>query len=192
MLRKICEVVADVARNLIDDNGSNPWPEFLQFPFQSGSAPIVQLQESALRIFSSVPGIFSNQQDQHLQPINIDEVIVSLSENASDMVRKRVEKYLTSLVPLVLQMITDLEDDEKWSVSNDTVDDNTSDNNMIAESALLVMKGTKLVLEQVVPTIALVADTAEKDYVVYYDRMIIQIGNSEDLRRLRDKTIECV
>ncbi|KAL9697926.1 hypothetical protein quinque_001367 [Culex quinquefasciatus] len=47
---------------------------------------------------------------------SIDEVIVSLLENAPDTVRKRVEKYLTSLVPLVLQMITDLEDDEKWSV----------------------------------------------------------------------------
>lgn len=68
LLRKICEVVAEVARNLIDNNGSNPWPEFLHFPFQSGSAPTVQFQESAQRIFSSVPGIFSNQQDQHLQP----------------------------------------------------------------------------------------------------------------------------
>lgn len=66
---------------------------------------------------------------------SIDEVIVSLLENAPDTVRKRVEKYLTSLVPLVLQMITDLEDDEKWSVSYETADDNTSDNNMIGKSA---------------------------------------------------------
>lgn len=27
---KVCEVVAEVARNLIDDDGNNQWPEFLQ------------------------------------------------------------------------------------------------------------------------------------------------------------------
>jgi len=27
---KVCEVVAEVARNLIDDEGNNQWPEFLQ------------------------------------------------------------------------------------------------------------------------------------------------------------------
>lgn len=34
----------------------------------------------------------------------------------------------------------------------------------------LVEKGTKLVLEQVVTTIASVADTAEEQFVTYYDR----------------------
>lgn len=239
--RKICEVVAEVARNLIDDDGNNQWPEFLQFLFQCASAPNVQLQESALRIFSSVPGIFGNQQSQHLQLIkqmlikyldpssdpevrfqavravgafillhdkeddvqrqfndllprvimitaeSIDqqddqtlikllidmaesvpkylrpqlesifdmcmkvfsspdvedswrhlalEVMVSLSENAPAMVRKRAEKYVASLIPLVLQMMTDLEDDEEWSVSDEICEDDTSDNNVIAESAL--------------------------------------------------------
>ncbi|EAT37896.1 AAEL010159-PA [Aedes aegypti] len=457
--RKICEVVAEVARNLIDDDGNNQWPEFLQFLFQCASAPNVQLQESALRIFSSVPGIFGNQQNQHLQLIkqmlikyldpssdpevrfqavravgafillhdkeddvqrqfndllprvimitaeSIDqqddqtlikllidmaesvpkylrpqlesifdmcmkvfsspdvedswrhlalEVMVSLSENAPAMVRKRAEKYVASLIPLVLQMMTDLEDDEEWSVSDEICEDDTSDNNVIAESALdrlacglggkavlphivnnipnmlsspdwkqrhaalmaisaagegchkqmeamlenimqgvlkflmdphprvryaacnaigqmatdfapifekkfheqvipgllsllddvqnprvqahagaalvnfsedcpkniltryldgimaklenilttkfneLVEKGTKLVLEQVVTTIASVADTTEKDFVGYYDRLmpclkyIIQNGNTDELRLLRGKTIECV
>lgn len=27
---KVCEVVAEVARNLIDDDGNNQWPQFLQ------------------------------------------------------------------------------------------------------------------------------------------------------------------
>lgn len=36
----------------------------------------------------------------------------------------------------------------------------------------LVEKGTKLVLEQVVTTIASVADTAEEQFVPYYDRYI--------------------
>lgn len=62
----------------------------------------------------------------------------------------------------------------------------------------LVEKGNKLVLEQVVTTIASVADTCEKEFVTYYDRLmpclkfIIQNAKSEDLRMLRGKTIECV
>lgn len=62
----------------------------------------------------------------------------------------------------------------------------------------LVEKGNKLVLEQVVTTIASVADTCEHEFVAYYDRLmpclkfIIQNANSEDLRMLRGKTIECV
>lgn len=80
--RKICEVVAEVARNLIDDDGNNQWPEFLQFLFQCASAPTVQLQESALRIFSSVPGIFGNQQGQHLQLIK--QMLVKYLDPSSD------------------------------------------------------------------------------------------------------------
>lgn len=62
----------------------------------------------------------------------------------------------------------------------------------------LVEKGNKLVMEQVVTTIASVADTCEHEFVAYYDRLmpclkfIIQNANSEDLRMLRGKTIECV
>lgn len=32
---KVCEVAAEVARNLIDDDGNNQWPEFLQVSFIS-------------------------------------------------------------------------------------------------------------------------------------------------------------
>lgn len=55
----------------------------------------------------------------------------------------------------------------------------------------LVEKGTKLVLEQVVTTIASVADTAEKEFIDYYDRLmpclkyIIQNANKEELKLLR-------
>lgn len=457
--RKICEVVAEVVRSLIDDDGNNLWPEFLQFLFQCANSDSSQMQESALRIFSSVPGIFANEQNQYLDVIKAMllkymasesdtevrfqavralgqfillhekepeiqkhfadllpealliiaesiqreedqtllklliemaetvpkylraqletifemsmkvfsstevedswrhlalEVMVSLSENAAAMVRKRAEKYVAVLVPLVLQMMTDLEDDDDWAVSDEINEDDTSDNNVIAESALdrlacglggkcilphivsnisnmllntdwkqrhaalmaisaagegchkqmeamldsimqavlkylldphprvryaacnaigqmstdfspifekkfheqvipgllsllddvqnprvqahagaalvnfsedcpkniltryldsimsklesiltakfkeLVEKGTKLVLEQIVTTIASVADTTEKDFVAYYDRLmpclkyIIQNGNTEELKMLRGKTIECV
>ncbi|KAH8294819.1 hypothetical protein KR018_003373 [Drosophila ironensis] len=459
--RKICEVVAEVARNLIDDDGNNQWPDILQFLFQCANSPTPQLQESGLRIFSSVPAIFGNQEmqymdlikqmlaksldatadsevrvqavraigafilyhdkdkeaavhkhfadllprmiviigetieaqdDQTLLKLLIDmtencpkflrpemefifdmcmkvfssqdfedswrhlvlEVMVSFSENAPAMVRKRADKYVVALIPLVLQMMTDLEDDDEWSVTDVVDDDDHSDNNVIAESSLdrlacglggkvilphvmsalpamlghadwkhrfaalmaisaigegchkymeaildevmagvlnflrdshprvryaacnaigqmstdfaptfekkfhsqvipgllallddvanprvqahagaalvnfsedcpkniltryldgimaklesilnskfkeLVEKGNKLVLEQVVTTIASVADTCEAEFVAYYDRLmpclkfIIQNANSEDLRMLRGKTIECV
>lgn len=59
-------------------------------------------------------------------------------------------------------------------------------------------KGTKLVLEQVVTTIASVADAAEENFIDYYGRFIpclmyiIENANSPELRLLRGKTIECV
>ena len=59
-------------------------------------------------------------------------------------------------------------------------------------------KGTKLVLEQVVTTLASVADTAEEKFVTYYDRFmpclkyIVQNANTTELKLLRGKTIECI
>uniref|UniRef100_A0A1L8DXF0 Putative karyopherin importin beta 3 n=4 Tax=Nyssomyia neivai TaxID=330878 RepID=A0A1L8DXF0_9DIPT len=257
MRRKICDVAAEVARNLIDDDGNNQWPEFLSFLFQCASTTNSTLHESALQIFASVPGIFGNQQNQYLEVIKqmliksmareatpeirfqavravgafilaheretniqksfsdmlprvifiiaesieqqddqtlikllIDltescpkylkaqievifemcmkvfrsqdvedawrhmalEVMVSLSENASATVRKRCDKFIIALIPLVLQMMTDLEDDETWSVSEMTEEDN-SDNNIIAESALDRLAcglGGKTVLPQII------------------------------------------
>jgi len=62
----------------------------------------------------------------------------------------------------------------------------------------LVEKGNKLVLEQIVTTIASVADTAEDKFAEYYDKFMpclkymIGNANSEEMRLLRGKTIECV
>lgn len=50
--RKICDVVAEVARNLLDDDGNNLWPEFLNFLFQCANNPSPHLKESALRMFT--------------------------------------------------------------------------------------------------------------------------------------------
>ena len=62
----------------------------------------------------------------------------------------------------------------------------------------LLERGTKLVLEQIVTTLASVADTAEEKFEQYYDRFmpclkyIVQHATSKELRMLRGKTIECV
>lgn len=50
--RKVCDVAAEVARNLIDEDGNNQWPEFLQFLFQCANSPSPALKESALRMFT--------------------------------------------------------------------------------------------------------------------------------------------
>lgn len=459
MRRKICEVIAEVARNLIDDDGNNQWPEVLQFLFQCANAPSPQLKESALRIFTAVPGIFGNQQTNYLDLIkqmlqqslaaqdcyevrfqavravgafillhdketpilkhfgdllpimmqvtveslekqdddsllkvlielaestpkylrpqlqqifevcmkvfsNSDmldswrhmalEVMVTLAETAPSMVRKVADKYVVALIPLVLTMMTDIDDDNDWGTCDEIIEDDNDANNVVAESALdrlacglggkmilplivhnipamlshpdwkqrhaalmaisaagegchkqmedilpnimdgvltylqdphprvryaacnaigqmstdfapvfekkfhdrvvpgllmvlddnenprvqahagaalvnfsedcpktiltqyldgimgkleailsakfkeLVEKGTKLVLEQVVTTIASVADTSEKEFMTYYDRLmpclkyIIQNANTEELKMLRGRTIECV
>ena len=58
--------------------------------------------------------------------------------------------------------------------------------------------GNKLVLEQIVTTLASVADTAEEKFSSYYDRFvpclkyIIQNATTNELRLLRGKTIECI
>jgi hypothetical protein len=51
------------------------------------------------------------------------EVMVTLSETAPAMLRKVGAKYIPLLVPQVLKMMTDLEDDSNWSVSDEIVDD---------------------------------------------------------------------
>jgi len=62
----------------------------------------------------------------------------------------------------------------------------------------LLQKGTKLVLEQVLTTIATVADTAEARFTKYYDRFmpslkyIFQNAVDKDFRLLRGKSIECI
>ena len=62
----------------------------------------------------------------------------------------------------------------------------------------LLERGGKLVLEQVVTTIATVADTAEEKFLHFYDRFmpslkyIMQNALASDYRMLRGKTVECI
>jgi importin-5 len=58
------------------------------------------------------------------------------SENAASMVRMKAEKYVTALVLLVLKMMTELEDEDDWTISDEINDEDSGENNVIAESAL--------------------------------------------------------
>ncbi|XP_066591327.1 importin-5 [Prorops nasuta] len=239
--KKLCDVAAEVARNLIDEDGNNQWPEFLQFLFQCANGPVPVLKESALRMFTSVPGVFGNQQANYLDLIKqmlqqsvldlsnyevrfqavraigafiilhdketniqkhfsellpavvqvtmqsvkeqedtallkvlIDlaesapkflrpqlenimelcmkifsnedmndswrhlalEFLVTLAETAPAMMRKVGGKYISALVPLVLKMMTDLDEDENWSFSDAVIEEDNDSNSVVAESAL--------------------------------------------------------
>ncbi len=50
--KKITDVVAELARFLIDEEGNNKWPEVLTFLFELSSSSNVFLRESALNIFT--------------------------------------------------------------------------------------------------------------------------------------------
>uniref|UniRef100_A0A8C5U4Q6 Importin 5 n=1 Tax=Malurus cyaneus samueli TaxID=2593467 RepID=A0A8C5U4Q6_9PASS len=69
MRKKICDIVAELARNLLDEEGNNQWPEVLKFLFDSVSSQDVGLREAALHIFWNFPGIFGNQQQHYLEVI---------------------------------------------------------------------------------------------------------------------------
>uniref|UniRef100_A0A4W4FHQ4 TOG domain-containing protein n=1 Tax=Electrophorus electricus TaxID=8005 RepID=A0A4W4FHQ4_ELEEL len=67
--KKVCDVAAELARNLLDDNGNNQWPEILKFLFESVNSQNVALREAALHIFWNFPGIFGNQQQHYMDVI---------------------------------------------------------------------------------------------------------------------------
>lgn len=50
--RRMCDVASEVARNQLDDDGNNSWPEFLNFLFQCANSPSNDMKDSALRMFT--------------------------------------------------------------------------------------------------------------------------------------------
>lgn len=238
--KKITDVIAELARFLIDDDGTNRWPEVLQFLFELSNSQDINLKESALNIFTSFPGIFGSQEQHYIQVIhnllfqslsdpnknisylavkavtsflknhenenqtislfrdclplllknvqesavdNTDneelqkclieiaeiapkflksvldqvfelcihilmhnestsrkhlalEVIVTLAENASGMIRKNAAKYVPLIVPQILAMMVDLDDDPEWSVQDEIEDEDEESNPITGESAM--------------------------------------------------------
>ncbi|XP_071481332.1 importin-5-like [Diadema antillarum] len=238
--RRICDAIAELARNLIDEEGNQLWPEIWQFLFQCGTSTVAELKESALNIFNNFPGIFGNKQEYYLvvikdmlsqcldkqeqlgvriiaakatisfivvnsketniqkhfmdlMPAVLDtitesiksqdddsllkafleleestpkllrpymenvltlalqvidngelpdnwrhlglEMVVTLSETAAAMLR-RYPQYIKHVVPLMMKMMTDLEDDPEWALSDEIEDDDSDSNAVAGESAL--------------------------------------------------------
>ncbi|XP_071084426.1 importin-5-like [Haliotis cracherodii] len=239
--KKVCDALAELARNMIDEENNMLWPDFLKFLFECANSQDPGLRESALHIFTVVPGVFGNQQAHYIEVIkqmlgqslldrehaqvrfeavkattaflnandkeqgllnhfrdllpgvvqgvvesvnqqeddallkcmielaeNVPkylrpqlesiiplclkvvsdanlpdswrqlglEVITTLSETAPAMVRK-FSKFIPLLVPQVLALMVDLENDPDWSVQDKDEDEDEADSNAIAgESAL--------------------------------------------------------
>lgn len=55
---------------------------------------------------------------------------------APAMVRKNAGKYIEQLVPLVLQFMADLEDEDGWAESDELLEEDNDYNNVVAEAAL--------------------------------------------------------
>jgi hypothetical protein len=64
------------------------------------------------------------------------EVLVTLAENASGMVRKNAAKYIPLLVPQILAMMVDLDDDPEWSTQDEIEDEDEESNPITGESAM--------------------------------------------------------
>jgi len=296
--KKITDVIAELARFLIDEDGTNRWPEVLTFLFEMSSSQNVLLRESALNIFTNFPGIFGNQEQHYLQVIhqllmrslqdsnksisylavkavtafiknhekemqvymsfrdclpalllnikssiedNSDnedlqkclieiaelapkflktvldqvfelcinvlvqneitsrkhlalEVIVTLAENASGMVRKNASKYIPVIVPQILAMMVDLDDDPEWSIQDEIEDEDEESNPITGESAmdrLAVALGGKTMLPHILSnvnnmlthadwkyryaglmTLSSTAEGAHKQMETYLDQMV--------------------
>ncbi|KAF7252792.1 Importin-5 [Varanus komodoensis] len=123
MRRKICDIVAELARNLIDEDGNNQWPEGLKFLFDSVSSQNVGLREAALHIFWNFPGIFGNQQQHYLEVIK-RMLVQCMQDQENPMIRTLsaraaaafvlaneqnlpLLKHFADLLPGILQAVND-------------------------------------------------------------------------------------
>ena len=84
------------------------------------------------------------------------EVLITLAETAPGMVRKVAKKYLNRLVPQLLEMMVDLEDDPEWSTKDIIEDEEDDSNAVVGESSLDRLScalGGKTVLSYILTTV---------------------------------------
>ncbi|KAG2182508.1 hypothetical protein INT43_007439 [Umbelopsis isabellina] len=63
------------------------------------------------------------------------ELLMTLTEAAPGMVRK-LNDFTTQVIPVALEMMTDMEDDEKWYTTDDLDDDDSEENYVVGEHAM--------------------------------------------------------
>ncbi|XP_045761353.1 importin-5 [Maniola jurtina] len=97
--RKICDVVSELARNHIDDDGVNQWPEFLQFMFNCASSQDPNIKEAGIRMFTSVPGVFGNRQNENLDVIK-RMLLSALQPTESPALRMQAVKAVGAFILL--------------------------------------------------------------------------------------------
>uniref|UniRef100_A0A2K6F815 Importin 5 n=1 Tax=Propithecus coquereli TaxID=379532 RepID=A0A2K6F815_PROCO len=159
MRKKICDIAAELARNLIDEDGNNQWPEGLK----------CMLIWFIPQVIAALLQTMEDQGNQRVQA----HAAAALINFTEDCPKSLLIPYLDNLVKHLHSI-------------------------MVLKLQELIQKGTKLVLEQVVTSIASVADTAEEKFVPYYDlfmpslKHIVENAVQKELRLLRGKTIECI
>ncbi|XP_028164572.1 importin-5 [Ostrinia furnacalis] len=134
--RKISDVVSELARNHIDDDGVNQWPEFLQFMFNCAASQDSNMKEAGIRMFTSVPGVFGNRQNENLdvikrmllsalQPTESDALRIQavkavgafiLLHDKEPAIQKHFSDILLPLMQVVVQSIEKCEDDSALKV----------------------------------------------------------------------------
>ncbi|XP_061548933.1 importin-5 [Phycodurus eques] len=95
--KKVCDIAAELSRNLIDDDGNNQWPEVLKFLFDSVNSDNVGLREAALHIFWNFPGIFGNQQ-QHYMDVIKRMLVQCMQDQANPQIRTLAARAAASFV----------------------------------------------------------------------------------------------
>uniref|UniRef100_A0A3B5MRZ7 Uncharacterized protein n=1 Tax=Xiphophorus couchianus TaxID=32473 RepID=A0A3B5MRZ7_9TELE len=117
--KKVCDIAAELCRNLIDDDGNNQWPEVLKFLFDSVNSDDIGLREAALHIFWNFPGIFGNQQQHYLEVIKrmlvqcMQDQIRTLAARAaasfvlSNESNTALLKHFADLLPGILQAVNE-------------------------------------------------------------------------------------
>ena len=84
--KKLVDLVAEMSRCLMDDDGNNLWPEFLNMLFVLAKAPSNELKEASLLLFSAVPSVFGNQNSHYIDVIK-QMLLGSLTNSESYDVR---------------------------------------------------------------------------------------------------------
>ncbi|KAK2856910.1 hypothetical protein Q5P01_005645 [Channa striata] len=95
--KKVCDIAAELSRNLIDDDGNNQWPEVLKFLFDSVNSDNVGLREAALHIFWNFPGIFGNQQQHYMEVIK-RMLVQCMQDQANPQIRTLAARAAASFV----------------------------------------------------------------------------------------------
>uniref|UniRef100_A0A452SWH7 Importin 5 n=1 Tax=Ursus americanus TaxID=9643 RepID=A0A452SWH7_URSAM len=166
MRKKICDIAAELARNLIDEDGNNQWPEGLSMQ------PVMPWDRWLQILHLVIAALLQTMEDQGNQRVQA-HAAAALINFTEDCPKSLLIPYLDNLVKHLHSI-------------------------MVLKLQELIQKGTKLVLEQVVTSIASVADTAEEKFVPYYDlfmpslKHIVENAVQKELRLLRGKTIECI
>ncbi|TWW64295.1 Importin-5 [Takifugu flavidus] len=95
--KKVCDVAAELSRNLVDDDGNNQWPELLKFLFDAVNSSNVGLREAALHIFWNFPGIFGNQQQHYMEVIK-RMLVQCMQDQANPQIRTLAARAAASFV----------------------------------------------------------------------------------------------